>query len=74
MDVDEMEHDLLSKFDNMQTLDREDLVSQMLRLVGGSGLTKESASFYLEMNAWNVQVFSQQEKKQVYIKKQELIM
>ena len=52
----DLDVDLVRTFDQMQTLDKEDLVGQMLRLVGGNGLTSEAAAFYLEMNAWNVQV------------------
>ena len=54
----EVDLDLVRTFDQMQTLDKDDLVGQMLRLVGGSGLTAEAATFYLEMNAWNVQVWN----------------
>ena len=46
---------LLEQLGSLQTLDHDDLVSQMLRLVGGSGITAENAKFYLEMNGWNVQ-------------------
>eukprot|EP00095_Tigriopus_kingsejongensis_P008820 maker-scaffold1296_size49803-snap-gene-0.17 protein:Tk08820 transcript:maker-scaffold1296_size49803-snap-gene-0.17-mRNA-1 annotation:"c6orf106 homolog" len=55
MEVDELENGLLAQFGSMQTLDRDDLISQMLRLVGGSSLSSETAHFYLEMNQWNVQ-------------------
>lgn len=55
MEVDEVEGGLLAQFGSMQTLDHDDLISQMLRLVGGSTLTTEAATFYLEMNQWNVQ-------------------
>eukprot|EP00096_Caligus_rogercresseyi_P004774 TRINITY_DN19239_c0_g1_i1.p1 TRINITY_DN19239_c0_g1~~TRINITY_DN19239_c0_g1_i1.p1 ORF type:complete len:251 (+),score=77.30 TRINITY_DN19239_c0_g1_i1:77-754(+) len=45
----------LEKFGCMQTLDQEDLVTEMLRLIGPDKLSGESARFYLEMNMWNVQ-------------------
>lgn len=54
MEVDELEGGFLQQFSNMQTIDREDLVKQMLKLVGAN-LNSSSARFYLEMNQWNVQ-------------------
>jgi len=38
----------------LQTQDREELVNQMLRLVG-TNINYTTATFYLEMNQWNVQ-------------------
>lgn len=52
MEVDEV--GLLNQFSNMQTLDHEDLIKQMVRLVG-STISQPAAQFYLEMNQWNVQ-------------------
>lgn len=54
MEVDELEGGFIQQFSSMQTLDREDLVKQMLKLVG-SNVNSSSARFYLEMNQWNLQ-------------------
>lgn len=55
-DLDIESASLLEKFGCMQTLDHDDLVSQMLRLIGDdSALNTSTAKFYLEMNMWNVQ-------------------
>ncbi|CAB4069848.1 Uncharacterized protein C6orf106 homolog,Uncharacterized protein C6orf106 [Lepeophtheirus salmonis] len=45
----------LEKFGCMQTLDQEDLITEMLRLIGPDKLNGDQARFYLEMNMWNVQ-------------------
>ena len=46
----------LEKFGCMQTYDHDDLICQMLRLIGDSKMTDvATAKFYLEMNMWNVQ-------------------
>ena len=50
MEVDEV----LAQFGCMQTQDKEELVNQMLRLVG-TNMNYTTARFYLEMNQWNVQ-------------------
>ena len=50
MEVDEV----LAQFGCMQTQDKEELVNQMLRLVG-TNINYTTARFYLEMNQWNVQ-------------------
>ena len=50
MEVDEV----VSQFGCMQTHDQDDLVNQMLRLVGAN-MNISAARFYLEMNQWNVQ-------------------
>jgi len=50
MEVDEV----VSQFGSMQTNDQEDLVNQMMRLVGAN-VNISAARFYLEMNQWNVQ-------------------
>lgn len=46
--------DVVSQLGCLQTQDREELVNQMLRLVG-TNINYQSAVFYLEMNQWNVQ-------------------
>jgi len=46
--------DVVSQMGCLQTQDREELVNQMLRLVGAS-INYNTAMFYLEMNQWNVQ-------------------
>ena len=45
---------MVSQLGCLQTQDREELVNQMLRLVG-TNINYQSAVFYLEMNQWNVQ-------------------
>ena len=45
---------MVSQMGCLQTQDREELVNQMLRLVG-TNINYQSAMFYLEMNQWNVQ-------------------
>lgn len=50
MEVDEV----VSQLGSLQTTDQEELVSQMMRLVGAN-INFTSARFYLEMNQWNVQ-------------------
>ena len=54
-DGDPISAGLLEQMGSLQTLDHDDLVSQMMRLVGPSNLTPENAKFYLDMNGWNVQ-------------------
>ena len=46
--------DVVSQMGCLQTQDREELVNQMLRLVG-TNINYNTAMFYLEMNQWNVQ-------------------
>lgn len=46
--------DVVSQMGCLQTHDREELVNQMLRLVGAR-INYNTAMFYLEMNQWNVQ-------------------
>ena len=46
--------DVVSQLGCLQTQDREELVNQMLRLVGAS-INYNTAMFYLDMNQWNVQ-------------------
>eukprot|EP00092_Neocalanus_flemingeri_P024741 GFUD01026830.1.p1 GENE.GFUD01026830.1~~GFUD01026830.1.p1 ORF type:complete len:223 (-),score=64.09 GFUD01026830.1:82-750(-) len=50
MEVDEV----VSQLGSLQTNDQEELVNQMMRLVGAN-INFSSARFYLEMNQWNVQ-------------------
>jgi len=45
---------VVSQLGSLQTNDQEELVSQMMRLVGAN-INFTSARFYLEMNQWNVQ-------------------
>jgi len=54
MEVDELDTGLLEQFGCMQTLDHDDLIGQMMRLVGAN-INISTAKFYLEMNQWNVQ-------------------
>jgi len=54
MEVDDVDTGLLEQFGCMQTLDHDDLISQMMRLVDAN-INISSAKFYLEMNQWNVQ-------------------
>jgi len=46
--------DVVSQFGCMQTHDQEDLLGEMMRLVG-TNVNISAARFYLEMNQWNVQ-------------------
>jgi len=50
MEVDEV----VSQFGCRHTQDQEELVTQMMRLVGAN-VNMSAARFYLEMNQWNVQ-------------------
>ncbi|XP_013185713.1 protein ILRUN [Amyelois transitella] len=60
MDIDgsslpeEIDQNLLLQFSCMNTTDREELVSQMQRLLGPS-LNSNTASFFLDMTNWNLQ-------------------
>lgn len=54
MEVDDLEGGLLEQFSSMQTIDRDELIQQMVRLVGAN-ISNTVARFYLEMNQWNVQ-------------------
>jgi len=45
---------VVSQLGSLQTNDQEELVNQMMRLVGAN-INFTSARFYLEMNQWNVQ-------------------
>lgn len=49
-----LDADILAKFGSLQTLDKDDLLSQMKRLIGDPTLSDTQAQFYLEMNHWNV--------------------
>ena len=46
--------DVVTQMGCLQTQDKEELVNQMLRLVG-TNIDYNTAVFYLEMNQWNVQ-------------------
>lgn len=52
MDVDQ---NLLHQFSCMGTSDKDDLVKQLLRLLAGSQLNETTATFFLDMNNWNLQ-------------------
>ncbi|CAD0198693.1 unnamed protein product [Chrysodeixis includens] len=60
MDIDgssvagEIDQNLLLQFSCMNTTDRDELVSQMQRLLGPS-LNYNTASFFLDMSNWNLQ-------------------
>ncbi|CAH0397582.1 unnamed protein product [Chilo suppressalis] len=60
MDVDgssfpgEIDQNLLLQFSCMNTTDREELISQMQRLLGPT-LNYNTASFFLDMSNWNLQ-------------------
>ncbi|XP_026748150.1 protein ILRUN [Galleria mellonella] len=60
MDIDgssipgEIDQNLLLQFSCMNTTDREELVSQMQRLLGPS-LNHNTATFFLDMSNWNLQ-------------------
>ncbi|XP_045521059.1 protein ILRUN [Pieris brassicae] len=60
MDVDgsavtgEIDQNLLLQFSCMNTTDRDELISQMQRLLGPS-LNYNTASFFLDMSNWNLQ-------------------
>ena len=49
-----LDADILAKFGSLQTLDKPDLISQMKRLIGDPTLGDAQATFYLDMNHWNV--------------------
>ena len=50
----DLDADILAKFGSLQTLDKDDLLMQMKRLIGDPLLSDTQAQFYLEMNHWNV--------------------
>ena len=55
VDDDNMTSQLLQSFSSMQTQDKQDLIVQMRRLVGGEhALSESKATFYLEMANWSV--------------------
>ncbi len=56
VDGDDVSAGLLAQLGSLQAADHDDLVSQMLSLVGSESLSVDNARFYLEMNGWNVQV------------------
>jgi len=54
MEVDDIEQNLLQQFSCMGTTDREVLISQLRKLVGDE-VNESTASFFLDMNNWNLQ-------------------
>jgi len=55
VDDDNISSQLLERFSSMQTQDKQELIVQMRRLVGGEHAVSESkATFYLEMANWSV--------------------
>ncbi|XP_043478039.1 protein ILRUN [Leptopilina heterotoma] len=56
MDVDnELDQNLLHQFSCLGTTDKDDLVKQLQRLLAGSHLNEATATFFLDMNNWNLQ-------------------
>lgn len=56
MDVDnELDQHLLHQFSCLGTTDKDDLVKQLQRLLAGSHLNEATATFFLDMNNWNLQ-------------------
>nr|CAG4650453.1 EOG090X0CQ9 [Sida crystallina] len=54
MEVDDIEQNLLQQFSCMGTTDHEVLISQLKKLVG-EDVNETTASFFLDMNNWNLQ-------------------
>nr|CAG4645088.1 EOG090X0CQ9 [Leptodora kindtii] len=54
MEVDDVEQNLLQQFSCMGTTDHEVLISQLKKLVG-EDVNEMTASFFLDMNNWNLQ-------------------
>nr|CAG4642011.1 EOG090X0CQ9 [Eurycercus lamellatus] len=54
MEVDDIEQNLLQQFSCMGTTDHEVLISQLRKLVGDD-VNETTASFFLDMNNWNLQ-------------------
>lgn len=56
MNVDnELDPHLLRQFSCLGTTDRDDLVKQLQKLLAGCDLSDATATFFLEMNNWNLQ-------------------
>lgn len=56
MNVDnELDPHLLRQFSCLGTTDRDDLVKQLQKLLAGSDVSDATATFFLEMNNWNLQ-------------------
>jgi len=56
MDVDnDFDQHLLQQFSCLGTTDKDDLVKQLQRLLAGSQLNEATATFFLDMNNWNLQ-------------------
>lgn len=57
MDVDNdntLDQNLLMQFNCMGTTDKDDLITQLVKLTSGN-VSQNTASFFLEMNNWNLQ-------------------
>nr|CAG4646544.1 EOG090X0CQ9 [Macrothrix elegans] len=54
MEVDDIEQNLLQQFSCMGTTDHDVLISQLRKLVGDD-VNETTASFFLDMNNWNLQ-------------------
>ncbi|XP_012279704.1 uncharacterized protein C6orf106 homolog [Orussus abietinus] len=56
MDVDnDLDQNLLHQFSCLGTTDKDDLVKQLQRLLAESQLNETTATFFLDMNNWNLQ-------------------
>lgn len=56
MNVDnDLDQHLLRQFSCLGTTDKDDLVKQLQRLLAGSHLNEATATFFLDMNNWNLQ-------------------
>ncbi|KAH0552597.1 protein ILRUN [Cotesia glomerata] len=56
MDLDkDFDQHLLQQFSCMGTTDKDDLVKQLQKLLAGSQLNEATATFFLDMNNWNLQ-------------------
>jgi hypothetical protein len=49
--IENLESNLINQFNCLGTTDKEELVKQLIKLVGPS-LGQEGASFFLDMNNW----------------------
>ncbi|XP_076630544.1 protein ILRUN [Colletes latitarsis] len=56
MNVDnDLDQHLLRQFSCLGTTDKDDLVKQLQKLLAGSQLNEATATFFLDMNNWNLQ-------------------
>ncbi|XP_076236858.1 protein ILRUN [Calliopsis andreniformis] len=51
----DLDQHLLQQFSCLGTTDKDDLVKQLQKLLAGSHLNKATATFFLDMNNWNLQ-------------------